>query len=71
MARLIPVESSNIAAIGHEDQTLIVNFHSGESYSYYPVDRPTYLRFLRADSKGKFFQRVIRNDMSLTVTHLT
>ncbi len=61
---LIPVESSNIAAIGHNNPftgTLTVAFNNGSVYEYYRVPRSVFHDFLDADSKGGFHAREIRN----------
>lgn len=56
------VESSVISRIGIEenDRILIVKFNSGEIYYYWPVNQDTFLRFVDADSKGRFFENQIR-----------
>jgi hypothetical protein len=56
---LTPVESGLIAAIGHQDGTLAVQFKNGNTY-HYPADADTFTRFLSADSKGTHFARYIR-----------
>lgn len=61
METLTPIEgSSQIAAIGHEGETLAVQFHSGAVYHYEGVNEETYQSFLSADSAGKFFGQTIR-----------
>lgn len=57
-----PVESSNLAQIGYDDdsQTLRIEFHSGSVYDYYDVPYPIFWGLRRADSKGKFHHRYIR-----------
>ncbi|MCX6906908.1 MAG: KTSC domain-containing protein [Verrucomicrobia bacterium] len=60
---MIPVESSNIAAIGHDiwSGTLTVAFLNESVYEYYHVPRSVYRDFLDADSKGGFHAREIRD----------
>jgi hypothetical protein len=61
-ANYIPVESSNIAAVGfdaREDDetvgTLYVRFKNGGEFAYYDVPAEKYDAFLDAESKGKFY----------------
>jgi CubicO group peptidase (beta-lactamase class C family) len=62
-----PVESSQIAAIGHdaETQTLAIRFKTwkGEPsslYHYANVDADTFAAFLAAESKGRHFGQHIK-----------
>jgi hypothetical protein len=57
---MISVESSNIEAIGWEDEVLNIQFKKGGLYSYTGVPELVWLAFLGADSKGKFFHGRIR-----------
>lgn len=59
----IPVISSNVAAIAHdEEQSLLyVQFLDGSVYRYDDVDRDTFLQFESAPSKGKWVWAVLRN----------
>jgi hypothetical protein len=53
-----PVQSSQIAAIGHDagSGTLRVQFHgSGATYDYDGVTPGTFAAFQQSESKGKFF----------------
>ena len=58
--QMIQVESSNVDAIGFENQMLIVRFLNGSVYSYSNVDVETYRKFLEAESKGKFLCKFIK-----------
>ena len=58
--KMIEVESSNIAAIGHRDNKLFVNFKNGSLYSYDGVEKELLDEMLKADSKGKFLNREIK-----------
>lgn len=60
--KMITVESSNIASVGYEDKdkTLYVRFKSGKIYSYDQVERALFEKLLKADSKGKFFNKEIK-----------
>jgi hypothetical protein len=57
-----PVESSNIAAMGYdeEDKRLRVTFKSGATYDYLNVEPETHATVIGADSVGSAFHRLIR-----------
>lgn len=62
MTQFVPVESSNIAAVGfdaREDDdtigTLYVRFKNGSEFAYYDVPAEKYDNFLDSPSKGKFY----------------
>ena len=52
---LTPVESSNIAAVGHADGNLHVRFKSGAEYIYPGAPYEVYEKMVAADSVGRFF----------------
>ena len=54
------VESSNIDMIGHDDNTLVIVYKSGSVYLFKDVPREIYDDFLKAESKGKFMNSVIK-----------
>ena len=55
------VDSSNIAAIGHDGiSTLRVNFNRGASYHYFEVPFSVFEEFLAAESKGAFLNYRIK-----------
>jgi hypothetical protein len=54
------VESSNVEAIGWEDDVLYVKFKKGGTYQYSGVPKLLWQAFKTADSKGKFFHQKIR-----------
>lgn len=54
------VESSSIDSVGYEDEILEVRFNNGGLYRYFGVPPEVCLDFLKADSKGCFFNRYIR-----------
>jgi KTSC domain-containing protein len=58
-----PVTSSAIERIDYDDraQELRIAFVGGNVYKYYGVPRPIYDRFLRARSKGAFFNLAIKD----------
>jgi hypothetical protein len=54
---MIPVQSSNIAAIGYDDDTaiLVIEFIKASSaYEYYDVPRFEFDNLMSADSKGSY-----------------
>jgi hypothetical protein len=55
--------SSNIRSIGYDQktQTLEVEFLKGGVYQYFDVPWGTWLGFVAADSKGKYFIAQIRD----------
>jgi hypothetical protein len=57
---LVLVRSSAIAAIGYEGGTLAVMFHNSGLYCHYGVPFSLYQGFLRAPSKGKYYNRFVR-----------
>jgi hypothetical protein len=61
-----PVNSSNIAAIGYDSESgvLEVEFTNGTVYSYSGVPMGEYDGLLSADSKGKYFNANIKNRYS-------
>lgn len=50
----VPVESSNIASIGHDPatNTLEVEFKGGGVYTYHDVDADKHAALMKADSVG-------------------
>ena len=61
---MIPVDSSNISAIGYEpdNATLCIEFHGGRIYEYYDVPQHVFDEFLVASSKGSFaHQKIYKN----------
>jgi hypothetical protein len=57
---MVKVESSNVKAIGWEDEVLRVTFEKGGTYDYTGVPELLWKAFKAADSKGKFFHGRIR-----------
>ena len=57
-----PVTSSNIHAIGYDDdsQTLEVEFNNGSVYQYAGVPQGEYEALMNADSKGKYLNANIK-----------
>ena len=56
------VDSSNIAAIGfdEETQTLEIEFLNGRIYQYFDVPKNTFDELMSAPSKGKYFIEIIK-----------
>ncbi|HMO65110.1 MAG TPA: KTSC domain-containing protein [Verrucomicrobiota bacterium] len=59
---LIPVNSSNLAAVGYDDFAAIlrIRFRNGGIYDYFDVPYSVYLGLMYAPSKGRFHERRIR-----------
>jgi hypothetical protein len=57
------VDSSTVAGIGYDNtsMTLEVAFTGGTLYQYFNVPRSVYRKFMKADSKGQFFNAEIRD----------
>jgi len=72
MINMIPVTSSNIEAVGYNEQNeiLYVRFKGGKSYSYERVPLCTYDEFMTAESIGKFFNQFIKNQYVTRVESL-
>lgn len=59
---LTPVNSSNVAAIGHEGTTLTVQFKGGATYDYFDVPTETWEALQKAPSVGAFISgRIVKN----------
>jgi hypothetical protein len=57
------VVSSELRSVGHDEENLVleVEFHSGDIYRYFGVPRDLYLNLIAAESKGRFFNKWIRD----------
>ena len=53
---MIPVSSSNIGAIGYDDNQslLVIEFLNGSAYEYYSVPSYVFDEFLNSGSKGQY-----------------
>jgi len=60
---MIAVRSSNVAAIGHDPDDLIleIEFLDGSLYRYYDVPEEVFHDFVLAPSKGRFVWSDIRD----------
>lgn len=63
---MIPVVSSNIAAIGYSDtcSVLQVNFLNGTRYRYFDIPAQVFSNFLAAPSKGRYLNNVIKSEFA-------
>jgi hypothetical protein len=61
MAKMIPVESSMIQAVGYDSKTRILEvvFNSGRVYCYEDVPSKVYKELMAADSKGRYMRSEI------------
>ncbi len=68
IAGLVPVTSSNLAAVGYDArrQALEIQFHGGGRYRYAGVPRDRFLALCQAKSKGGYFHRCIRDQFACT-----
>jgi len=59
---LLPVNSSNLSAIGYDEipATLEVHFRNGTAYRYLNVPKFVFEALIRAPSKGGAFNEMIR-----------
>ncbi len=55
------VESSNIASVGYDGNTLEIEFNSGAIYQYENVPIRVYDVMMKADSVGKYFNAHIKS----------
>ena len=64
MNNRIPVESSNIASIGFDEDssTLEIEFLSSAVYQYFDVPFPVYEGLMEASSKGQYFAQNIKGN---------
>ncbi|EHQ29906.1 KTSC domain-containing protein [Mucilaginibacter paludis] len=53
--------TSNIADFEYKSQTLQITFLDGSVYEYFDVPKATYVKFINADSPGRFARRHIFN----------
>ncbi|MXV15151.1 KTSC domain-containing protein [Hufsiella ginkgonis] len=53
--------TSNIADYDYKGQVLTITFLDGSEYEYFDVPRAVYIKFINADSPGRFARRHIYN----------
>jgi hypothetical protein len=63
MPEMIHVDSSNVEAIGYDEdkQELHVQFLSGGYYVYHDVAREKFEKLMNAPSKGTFLNREVKS----------
>lgn len=54
------VDSSNLASVGYDPQTLEIEFKHGGIYQYYNVPKSVYDGLMNASSHGQYFDRNIK-----------
>ena len=59
--------SSNIAEAGYDvdTQTLEIKFHNGGIYRYWPIMKHQFRLFMKAESKGIYFNQNFRKNDSV------
>lgn len=62
------VASSNIRTVGYDHVTkvLTLQFHSGLVYDFDEVPPQVHHELMNSDSKGRFFNKYIRNEFTTT-----
>ncbi len=60
------IDSEMIRSIGYDEDTstLEIEFNSGAVWQYFDFPESSWYEFDAAESKGKFFHRVIKNQYS-------
>ena len=58
--QLIPVNSSNVVAIGYENGNIEVQFHNGSVYRYPNCSESLFREFLSSSSKGSFVHQFLK-----------
>lgn len=58
----IPVSSSNLASIGYDAESFVleVEFNNGRVYQYFDVPQGTYDELMSSSSKGSYMNNVIK-----------
>jgi hypothetical protein len=59
----LPVESSNLASVGYDPESTVleIEFKSGGIYKYSRVPQSVHDGLMNASSKGKYFYQYIEN----------
>lgn len=60
----MPVNSSNIASVGYDSSSNIleIEFNSGSIYQYFNIPESEYQNLMNASSHGKYFAAKIKNN---------
>ena len=69
MINMTPVESSNVVAIGYDDNTLYVKYSSG-MYKYDNVPKEVAEKQKKKNSKGRFMNDYIKGSYNCTKLNL-
>jgi len=58
----IPVDSSNLASVGYDPESLVLEaeFKNGKAYQYFDVPQGTYDELMSSSSKGSYMNNVIK-----------
>lgn len=60
--KLNPINSSNIKAIGWENNTLHIQFRNGSVYEYKDVPKEEYDAMLKSDFVGSYYHKNIKGN---------
>lgn len=68
MVDMVPLQSSNIAAAGYDEETreLTVQFASGSTYTYRDVGKDAFDGLVEAPSAGRYFATHIKGFYNFT-----
>ncbi|MEV4557714.1 KTSC domain-containing protein [Kitasatospora sp. NPDC049285] len=60
--QLVPVQSSNLAAVGYEPMTYLleIQFRNGTAYQYFNVPSAVHQGLMEAQSKGQYFDHFVK-----------
>ena len=62
--QMIPVASSNLAAVGYDQDIMVVSFRNGTAYEYSSVPKSVYEGLLSASSKGQYLHSFVKGRYS-------
>jgi KTSC domain len=64
----VDLRSTSLNAVAYQNQSAVLEleFRSGAIYHYRAVPAQVYQEFLRAESKGRYFNQHIRNRFTFT-----
>jgi hypothetical protein len=59
---LVPVQSTNLSAIGYEPDTMLmqIQFKNGSLYAYQNVEPDTYQTLVTSPDPGRYFAEIIK-----------
>lgn len=61
LPHMIPVDSSNVEAMGHSEDGLFVQFRGSGVYRYPDVPQQDYFEGLQSDSVGTWFRESVKS----------